>query len=63
MGSLSRKYSSFCGTQLIELRNREYAEILPPGPERDLALQMLVDDSFLSVVAWIIITHPGFYVF
>ncbi|CAL1168273.1 unnamed protein product [Cladocopium goreaui] len=26
-------------------RNREYAEILPPGPERDLALKMLVDDE------------------
>lgn len=37
-----------------ELRNREYAEILPPGPERDLALQMLVDDSFLRMVAWIV---------
>ena len=36
--------SSFLGTQLIELRSCEFAEMMPPGPERNLALQMLVND-------------------
>ena len=36
--------SLFLGTQLIELRNCEFAEIMPPGPERNRALQMLLDD-------------------
>lgn len=42
-----------------DLRNAQWLEILPPGPERELGLQLLVPESTPIVLVWFSLVDPG----